>query len=323
MTALKMLSDLEDSIMDKTTQFVLIAKRILRELRILNDAVAVGVKRITEQIDTIRSENERNRHKDEPIKVRTEVVSFDDAIIRERRRDQDRQDATQNSIKRAAWLTFGAVFLYAGVTALQWREMRKATEKAGISADAAISAAKTADVTLKLSMRPYLVGSYKWTDDSTSPRPNASVTVDISFQNIGKTPARAVEEYGCMAIIALPEKGTISKAVDTLFASAKESYDRTFGPVKLSLGMDIAPEDHSYLSYYITNNNCNSVNAKPRILTTKEYNEIASMKKGLVFLGVANYSDSLPGSAYQTDSCWIWLGPTQAIHHCGTHNTIK
>ncbi len=118
--------------MDTKSQFVLIAKRILRELRILYAVVATGIKRSPKHIDARRAENEgKEQYKDvQPPPWLEPILSEYKRSVREKQSSDERQYAVQNSIRKATWCAFWAVLIYAGITLLIWRANQKAAEAA-------------------------------------------------------------------------------------------------------------------------------------------------------------------------------------------------
>ncbi|MGB9123309.1 MAG: hypothetical protein WCE73_22025, partial [Candidatus Angelobacter sp.] len=92
---------------------------------------------------------EQDRCNNESVIPARIQISFSDEDKKESRAYQDQQYALQKSLKRAAWLTFWAVFIYAAITLALWCVNKKA-------ADAAKSAADTARDTLIYSQRPWV-----------------------------------------------------------------------------------------------------------------------------------------------------------------------
>jgi hypothetical protein len=67
-----------------------------------------------------------------PVRVQ---ISFSEEDQNERRAYQEKHYALQKSLKRASWLTFWAVFIYAGITLAMWSATKKAADAAKESAD--------------------------------------------------------------------------------------------------------------------------------------------------------------------------------------------
>jgi len=61
---------------------------------------------------------------DKPVEVRA-VIAFDDPTVRDTKAENERQHATQDSIKNATWFAFVAVSIYALITVLMWCQMIK------------------------------------------------------------------------------------------------------------------------------------------------------------------------------------------------------
>lgn len=109
-------------------------------------------------------------------------VSFSEDDQEEHRTYQEKHYALQKSLQRAAWLTFWAVFIYAGITLAMWRATNKAAN----------AAKESADITAKqfeLSQRP-LVSFYPTINRALSISPDgAQIGVEISYTNKGHSPA--------------------------------------------------------------------------------------------------------------------------------------
>jgi hypothetical protein len=207
---------------DDNSKLFPLAKSTLRELRILYALVATQVKRASQQIHTIGTENESNGHEEVPIRFRTESVFSEDAIAREPQRHQDRHQRTQDSIRHAAWATFAAVFLYAGITALQWNEMRKATH-------AAIKSADTARDALIVSQRPWVSVTKPFRAEVTQVKKNEfSIRTLIPVKNFGPSPALKVIAVWKMIPITANEFGIVEEE-----APVKEIIDSMCGTAEL------------------------------------------------------------------------------------------
>lgn len=82
--------------------------------------------------ESIRKTEQRKRNREmerdtEPIRVQA-VVTFDEKRLSDEQAENDRNHATQESIKRATWAAFYAVAIYATVTACMWFSMRSQTK---------------------------------------------------------------------------------------------------------------------------------------------------------------------------------------------------
>ncbi len=111
-------------------------------------------------------------------------ISFSDEDKKENRAYQEQQYALQKSLKRAAWLTFWAVFIYAAITLALWCVNKKA-------ADAAKSAADTARDTLIYSQRPWVHPSspIRLTQPIVIGPNRIAVSGTMTIKNYGPSPA--------------------------------------------------------------------------------------------------------------------------------------
>ncbi len=133
-----------------------------------------------------------DKQTDNPAIIPARVqVSFSEESEKERRAYQEQYYALQKSLKRAAWLTFWGVFIYAGITLAVWH----ATQKA----------ASTAEKQLEMSERPWIkivnvepTGNFpavgglsflKAIPNSDGINASATLNFKVSFTNIGHSVA--------------------------------------------------------------------------------------------------------------------------------------
>lgn len=122
-------------------------------------------------------------------------ISFSDEDKKESRAHQEQLYALQKSLKRAAWLTFWAVFIYAAITLAVWHATNKA-------ADAAKESADTARDALIVSERPWITVAITFEEPphahSAKPgfffNPDGTATLNafISVKNIGHSIATSI-----------------------------------------------------------------------------------------------------------------------------------
>jgi hypothetical protein len=179
--------------MNTSTQFVLIAKRILRELGTLRETVRAGFLGVQKQVEAIANEEQtKNEHDQSPPVVRAELY------IPEAENTQDKRAKTEKK-----WLerlkvfleaaTLAAVVIYAIINYHMLCEMRKATEKAGISADAENSAADTARQSLVSAQRAFVIFQGSKFDvghvKDTTGKEREYVEFTATWENVGTTSA--------------------------------------------------------------------------------------------------------------------------------------
>ncbi len=171
--------------MDNTTQFVLIAKHILRELK----SLSVSLDGLSQRIDAIRNQESTER-KERERQQYLDSIRFEERIQKSKQRQEtsryNLRDWIQVLLVIVTWAAFIAAFTYAGVALLQW----SANEKA---ANAAKSAADTAHTALIEGERPWvgLDGPIKITGLYFGP-PNIEIQYTYHIKNFGKTPALKV-----------------------------------------------------------------------------------------------------------------------------------
>lgn len=123
-------------------------------------------------------------------------ISFSEEEQKERRVYQEQHYALQKSLKRAAWLTFWGVFIYAGITLAVWYSTQRT--------------ASTAEKQLEMSERPWIkivnveptgnlpaiggLGFLKAMPNSDEIKVNATINFKLSFTNIGHSVADVTPE---------------------------------------------------------------------------------------------------------------------------------
>ncbi len=139
------------------------------------------------------SDSAADKRSDNPNIIPARIqISFPPEDKEEQRTYRERHYALQKSMKRAAWFTFWAVFIYAALTLAIFYAAKK-------SADAAKSAADIAKDTMRLDQRA-------WIGVAFGQRPmvkGAPLIVPIKLTNTGKTPA--INVHGAIIINLLRE----------------------------------------------------------------------------------------------------------------------
>ena len=160
--------------MDVITQrFIAIGNKLLAELRL----VRTGIQQLVSGVhDAKGAQNQQQEH--EPPVVRAEL-QIPEAIERETREDRKKQYKVQVWLAISTSLAFIAAAIYAGIAALQWKEMMRA-------ANAAASAAETAKETLHTSERAYIMNEAPELDP-------AKKAINVLFVNTGRIPSGEVE----------------------------------------------------------------------------------------------------------------------------------
>jgi hypothetical protein len=202
----------------------------------------------------------------------------------------------------------------------QLRQMKKATEKAGISADAARSAANTAAQAFKVDQRPYLiaVGPPVFL---RSPVPEKNIQANITFKNIGKTPATRTINNCNLLTYRVPstspqeQNRAFKSFLNSAFAALEQTDASTrkelYGPAEV----DVAPGTTSFF----TSRGRVILSPVDFSLMGKEPNP----QFALYFVCVASYTDAFGGN-YETDFCEFYFGiDPKTWHICDAYNIIK
>ncbi len=191
------------------------------------------------------------------------------------------------------------------------------------SADAAKSAADTADQTLKNSQkifetdqRPYLVATAP-VFSGNGLVADKDITVNITFKNIGRTPA--VKYIANLDLLRFdPSQGSKGRARVKSFLMA--TFDKlrakdTLGRKEIEgvgAEVDVAPNDTVFVS-----------NPQPVVLSTADFPKLQTSAITLFCAGVISYTDSFH-KQYKTEFCEFYYGvDPKTWHICDSHNTIE
>lgn len=133
-------------------------------------------------------------------------ASFPESTERYRRISEKQQRYLQKQLVIATWLTFGAVFVYAGITLFIWCETKK-------SADAAQKAANTARDTLIASQRPWIgisadkpfvIDKLEFIPNPVKPNGGQALSLHVEttfwINNFGNSPARRISPAAFTAV---------------------------------------------------------------------------------------------------------------------------
>jgi hypothetical protein len=192
------------------------------------------------------------------------------------------------------------LFIYTLFTIFTWRQVKK-------SVDEAVKA-----------QRPYIVedGRPQFVALPETLHP----TVNISFKNVGKTPAKYVAGVhrlspyrGVSPSLSRKENSVqLMVFVEQQFKELNAEADGIYWSVATN-HIDVAPDQHSPFQTIEL--------SSP--MFAEDIARMNSEETILVWVGVERYRDSL-GKLYQTDFCSFHTGhdSPDVWHYCGTHNTI-
>jgi hypothetical protein len=200
--------------------------------------------------------------------------------------------------------------------------MQKTLPVVGQQADAATSAAHTAEATLqesqktfRIEQRPYLVPETPtFAVSPTIPGPASS---NITIKNIGKTPA--VRMMSAIVLIRHKAQKITPGAINKISAFLEGNFQEltrqldTAIPNKYAelVRQDLAPNAAVFSTREL----------KPP-LSLEEIPELAPGELTLFLIGVTRYSDAYSGN-YETQFCYIYYGSPGIWHNCDSHNFIK
>ena len=273
-------------------QFDVLARFVQRSL----DSIGMRFEKIHQSIEehtaAIHAQQEKAVG---PVEIRAEV-RFDDSTVRQNQADQQRHQATQQSIKRAAWAAFAAGVIVALVSAIQWYEMRKATNAAITGTTQAIQANEEARERFQEERRPYVwlkkaaaegEAPYTWTMVDGRGR----IVFYIHYSNFGRSAATNLTISASMlmspTVLAKPRAFSASKNYPPLPPSGTDTL----------------------------------IVASPLVVDGEGFQRWRSIDRSMVVFGRILYED-VSGGRYETGFC-IYSRPDNKIEFCEDGNYIK
>jgi hypothetical protein len=219
----------------------------------------------------------------------------------------------------------------------QLQEMRKATVASERAANAAKSAADTADATLKSSKESFIIEQrpYIVVDENSPfflehpPTAGQQILANVYLKNIGRTPAvQVVTRMGFFSfhgkLVAKLTANERNKAteeyialMESKFAELKKTDDiarkriRELEPRNIAPGQDVAPTK----TYFLT--------SPDTVVSKEDFPLLATGEVTLFAIGLVSYSDAYKVT-YKTEFCYSWFGPDPKIWHiCDSHNRYQ
>ncbi len=176
-------------------EFTAIAKKLIAELQSVNEhlkSLHDEIKNHSKTIDTARKRDE-NQGNIQPVWFEPVLTEYKKAEG-DRKAEEDRQYCVQNSLRWAAWFTFGATLLafsaaayYAAIAKGQLRQMRVATKAAEKANADAWALADRANQTAIDSERPWVGITFTLGPDLDA---NTSQSI-VYFVNSGETASQS------------------------------------------------------------------------------------------------------------------------------------
>lgn len=170
----------------------------------------------------------------------------------------------------------------------------------------------------RLDQRPYIV-----TDapafNQTSIVGNHEITANITFRNIGKTPALKILHNLTMQPYTGLNRDTYIQFMDRLFTDLKSKDRQGRHQIESSPypEEDIAPQ----ATQYATNP---PITLSPEDVTVLLADNGPNVgKETLFYVGIISYTDG-SGAPYKTQYCYFYFGNNVRVWHiCDNHNTIQ
>lgn len=194
------------------------------------------------------------------------------------------------------------------------------------SADAAKSAADTADATLKnsqkffeIDQRPYLVVDRKTPNTIgflTTPVPKIPIYADLAYKNIGRTPASNIcsqtELHQWDA--SVHTQAEFRSFIDATYAAMWRGCDaaqREAGQLKIR--RDLAPNDTEFTT----------TKQKDVVIRLKDWQKLEIGTIAIYLFSTIGYKDAFNNN-YRTEFCAYYFGTNPSVwHKCDTRNSIE
>ncbi len=181
-------------------QFINLTKKFRKDLRKLAELLHRDLRQHTNAIHAAKRSSEQQRDI-EPIWLDPILAKYQEPI-REKKAADERRDRVQNSLRWAAWFTFGAAFFYGGVAALQWWDFNRSIAISQVIARQSRIQAAAALVSVQQGKRSFELDERAWIGIEISQfraMKNSDGTIKFvangTIKNSGKTPALNVSTY--------------------------------------------------------------------------------------------------------------------------------
>jgi hypothetical protein len=171
--------------------------------------------------------------------------------------------------------------------------------------DAAQKQLAQTERTVQLDEWPYMWASK--VELTAAPAAGQPLSINITFKNIGKSPAQSANAYRNFGLISIdPNNEAIAKAqMETLFKNAKRKMIR-------SKTQTVPPGEDFFTS-----------TQESLILTAHDIDLIQQGQSELVAVGGAVYEDVF-GKSHETEVCRVIVNkPLTVWHYCAIHNAMR
>jgi hypothetical protein len=297
-----------------TRQFINLTKKLRKEIRMALSTIDKSLKDQTKAIRELTDANQQGQYPPPILRTELKVPQAD-------RYKQEADSARKLIIEYwklyAEIIGITIVIAYTTVAALQLREIIKQypeIQKSADAADKSATAAKISADSIRLEDRPYVIFD-KNGGFIINPAPEIVLSVNVTFKNVGKTPAINV----CRVSKLFRRAGPFTvQQTRTFFDSNFESLwhdcrTRQTEMEGLHTSVDIAPGDSTFAT----------TQQKDVVIHSSEWQAFQLGNVVVIVLAVAGYKDRLGGD-YATEACYYYFGSVPSIwHQCDAYNTIK
>jgi hypothetical protein len=324
-------------------------KREENQLRKLTDPLHAALRSIVAHLEQRQAQQETSnsdheRSTDDAANRTIAAITELQAVIAANHREQAEQQnrgpgpwanfVVQCVLCVFTGLAFAAAAYYAYVTKAQLKEIQDQTPAIKAAANAANESLKQTTRSFQIDQRPYLIVSFPTFNPEILVNGrlpiNSPITANITFVNIGKSPARKIVNHLRMVRYAPPqhreqprnreELRTFLRGVFQEFRK-KDSAARTEMKTVPEAEHDLAPQKDFF-----------STNDPDVTLSGADVESVMAMPPNagrlmLFYVGVVTYTDlfeSEGSETHETEFCYFFLGNNPNTWHiCDAYNTIK
>lgn len=285
--------------MDKATHFTLIAKRILRELSVLNQSIATLLLKIQQQIEAISKQQYAEKERNQTPPVLRAELQIPEAI-------EHKREAENRKKARREWyglllnfLTLAAIVAYAIINYHMLRQIRREADAANRSATVAEGQFSLAQRSLGATIDSFRLEQRAWLDvkirPNTRPEAGKSLDIRITVKNNGRTPA--------VNIRSVTVRTAVFKRDSPNLTLPKPTFKRTD---YVSEGI-LAPDSTHYSDFVFP-------------ITSEDISGIDTMQFRIYVFGRTDYEDVFKRSHWVT-FCGFLL-PSGGFAICPEHNDM-
>jgi hypothetical protein len=200
----------------------------------------------------------------------------------------------------------------------QYPELKESADAAKNAADISSAALSDSRKSFQVEQRPYVVAQTP-AFNQTSIAGNQDISANVTFINLGVTPARKTVRNVKMEAFQTSDVKALIKFMDGLFAELRNRDTKARREVNSipNAGEDIAPKATEFST-------SEPIRLSPQDVLKLRTPSVSDTRNELLFYaGVISYFDSYH-FLYKTEFCYYYAGDNLAVWHiCDNHNTMQ